>query len=66
MSEKVAELSISPMSGHDWQAVRQIYLDGIATGLATFETEAPDWKTWDNEHLASCRLLAGLNGQVIG
>jgi L-amino acid N-acyltransferase YncA len=37
MSEKVAELSISPMSGHDWQAVRQIYLDGIATELATFE-----------------------------
>ena len=66
MSEKVAELSISPMSGHDWQAIRQIYLDGIATELATFETEAPDWKTWDNEHLACCRLIAGLNGQIIG
>jgi len=66
MSEKVAELLISPMSGHDWQAIRQIYLDGIATELATFETEAPDWKTWDNEHLACCCLIAGLNGQVVG
>jgi L-amino acid N-acyltransferase YncA len=66
MSVKVADLSISPMSHRDWAAVRQIYLEGIATGLATFETDAPDWETWHSEHLACCRLIAGLNGQVVG
>jgi phosphinothricin acetyltransferase len=66
MSEQVANLSLAPMSQREWQAVRQIYLEGIATGLATFETDAPDWETWHSEHLACCRLVAGLNGQVVG
>jgi L-amino acid N-acyltransferase YncA len=35
------------MSPEDWPAVRAIYLEGIATGHATFETEAPPWETWD-------------------
>ncbi|HET8985022.1 MAG TPA: GNAT family N-acetyltransferase, partial [Trueperaceae bacterium] len=31
----------------DWDRVRDIYLEGIATGQATFETTAPtDWATW--------------------
>jgi phosphinothricin acetyltransferase len=36
-------LSVEPMRPEDWPAVRAIYLEGIATGNATFETEAPDW-----------------------
>jgi phosphinothricin acetyltransferase len=31
----------------DWGRVRDIYLEGIATGQATFETTAPsDWAAW--------------------
>jgi phosphinothricin acetyltransferase len=28
----------------DWQQVRQVYLDGLASGQASFETTAPSWE----------------------
>ena len=42
----------------DWPAVQRIYREGIATGQATFETEAPDWSWFDASRLASHRLVA--------
>ena len=48
---------IDAMRPDDWPAVRAIYLEGIATGNATFETEAPPWETWDAKHLATPRLV---------
>ncbi len=50
----------------DWERVRTIYLEGIATGHATFEAEAPDWKKWDQNHLAEPRLVAKSGDQVVG
>ena len=38
--------------------VHAIYEEGIATGNATFTTEAPAWDAWDNSHLAHSRLVA--------
>ena len=52
-------------AGH-WPAVRAIYLEGIATGLATFETEAPSWEMWDAAHLPFARLIARDDRAVIG
>ena len=46
------------MTPTDWPAVRDIYEAGIATGEATFQTEAPPWNTWDAAHLETCRLVA--------
>jgi phosphinothricin acetyltransferase len=46
------------MTDDDWEAVRSIYLAGIATGQATFEAEAPTWTTWNNSHLPAPRLVA--------
>lgn len=54
------------MSPEDWPAVRAIYLEGIATGHATFETEAPPWETWDQKHLARPRLVFRDGGRVAG
>jgi phosphinothricin acetyltransferase len=54
------------MTPADWPAVRDIYLDGIATGQATFETEAPSWEAWDAAHLATCRVVARDGGRVLG
>jgi L-amino acid N-acyltransferase YncA len=54
------------MEDEHWDAVRSIYLEGIATGDATFETEAPDWETWDSGHLRECRLVATQGDRVIG
>lgn len=58
--------TIEPMADSDWPQVRPIYLEGIATGNATFETEAPSWDKWNAGHLAKCRLVARENGQVLG
>lgn len=57
---------VDKMTPKDWQAVRAIYLEGIATGNATFETGAPDWEKWDRDHLADCRLVARKDGRPFG
>jgi phosphinothricin acetyltransferase len=51
-------LQIVPLRPSDWASVRRIFLEGIATGHATFETDAPDWETWDRAHRSDCRLIA--------
>ena len=48
---------IDNMKESDWEQVRSIYLEGIATGNATFETSAPEWAKWDADHLAEPRLV---------
>ena len=48
----------------DWPAVRTIFVEGIATGQATFETEAPSWEDWDGAH--SDGLVAEEDGEVVG
>jgi phosphinothricin acetyltransferase len=58
--------TVARMRDSDWPAVRSIYLEGIATGDATFETEASDWKAWDNNHLSQCRLVARIGDRVTG
>jgi phosphinothricin acetyltransferase len=45
------------MRAGDWDAVRAIYLEGIRSGHATFETEAPGWERWDEAHLSFARLV---------
>jgi phosphinothricin acetyltransferase len=57
---------IEPMQDSDWPAVRQIYLEGLATGQASFETKAPEWVEWDANHLQEGRLVARDGGKVLG
>ena len=45
------ETFICAMKPEDWEEVRAIYLEGIATGHATFEPGAPDWEKWDSSHV---------------
>ena len=54
------------MCAEDWDAVRAIYREGIVTGNATFETDAPAWEAWDKGHLRACRLVARAGGRVMG
>ena len=54
------------MTAADWPRVRQIYLEGIATRNATFETEAPPWEKWDRGHLPNCRFVAHDRIDVLG
>ena len=58
--------TIEAMAAEDWPQVRAIYLQGIATGDATFEQEAPSWEGWDAGHLAGGRLCARAGASVLG
>ena len=49
-----------------WPAAAAIYSAGIATGVATFQTEAPSWEDWDAAHLPVCRLAAEEGGTLLG
>ncbi len=60
-----ASFAIAPMRDEDWEAVGAIYGEGIATGLATFETEVPAWPEWDGIHRRDCRLVAREQGRVV-
>jgi len=57
---------IDSLLTQDWELVRAIYLEGMATGQATFETEAPDWERWDAGHLPQCRIVARSSDGILG
>jgi phosphinothricin acetyltransferase len=65
-SKESPDITISTMQGQDWPDVRAIYEEGIATGHATFETQAPDREAWDAKHLHHARLVARRDGQSLG
>lgn len=65
-AETKPAIAVVPMEPGDWGAVRAIYLEGIATRNATFETDAPDWEKWDRDRLPNCRLVARDGAGVLG
>ncbi len=50
----------------DWPAVEGIFVQGIATRKATFESDPPTWEHFDASHLAGHRLAADEDGRVLG
>lgn len=52
------DYKIDTMKNADWNQVAEIYLEGINTKKATFQTEVPTFEEWDNGHIESCRLVA--------
>lgn len=61
-----AIVKIETMTPADWPAARAIYREGIASGQATFETEAPSWEDWDAGHHPFARLVARADGIIVG
>ena len=59
-------MKIRQLEPNDWAAVRAIYEAGIATGIATFETNAPSWEAWDKSHASNCRFVAEKDGIIAG
>ena len=51
-------MTLLPFTATHWPAARAIYEAGMATGTATFTTQAPDWDEWDKSHLPHSRLVA--------
>lgn len=58
--------AIDHMKAGDWEQVRSIYLEGIASGNSTFETEAPSWEKWDEAHLQISRLVMREGNRILG
>ncbi len=66
MAVGVDRLAVEAMAASDWPAVAEIYRQGLDTGHASFETEVPAYEAWDRAHLERPRLVARLDGDVVG
>jgi L-amino acid N-acyltransferase YncA len=64
--EDTSNRRISPMLPEHWPEVERTYLEGIATGNATFETESPGWENWDAKHHRHSRLIAQEGSTLLG
>ena len=66
--ENTVEFLIKSLESRDWDALKEIYLEGLATGQATFETSAPTEDEWDRGHLSFGRIgaYAVSDGRLIG
>jgi L-amino acid N-acyltransferase YncA len=61
-----SKVRVARLHPQDWPEVRRIFEEGIATGEATFETEAPSWEAWDGSHLPRHRFVAREDDRVAG
>jgi phosphinothricin acetyltransferase len=57
---------IRSLHDNDAESVLEIYRQGLATGEASFETEAPDWPAWQAKYHPFCRLVWDQSGNVRG
>lgn len=59
-------VSVRAMTAEDWPRVEAILAEGIAEGEATFESTVPSWEQFDTGKVAHPRLVAELDGRVVG
>lgn len=64
--EMTPEITTRQMLPADWNQVAAIYEQGIATGMATFETKVPSWEEWDSSHIQDLRFVAHAGGKILG
>ncbi|WP_085993554.1 GNAT family N-acetyltransferase [Oceanobacillus senegalensis] len=57
---------IDTMKETDWQEVRQIYIHGIESRNATFDTTPLTKEEWDKKYIKDCRLVVREEEKVIG
>ena len=57
---------IRNLQNSDAAAVLDIYRQGLVAGEASFETDAPDWATWQTKYHPFCRLVWEQDNQVQG
>jgi phosphinothricin acetyltransferase len=57
---------IVPMNSDHWPRVSEIYLEGIMSGNATFETVVPSWEQWNDAHHHFGRLVGLQEDEPVG
>ncbi|HEV7649200.1 MAG TPA: metalloregulator ArsR/SmtB family transcription factor [Actinophytocola sp.] len=62
----VRGVRVRALLADDWPAVRRIYAEGIATGIATFETSVPSRTVLAAKWLPDHRWVAVASGEVVG
>ena len=60
------DVVVRPLGRGDWGAVRRIYAEGIATGIATFETAVPSRDELHAKWLPGHRWVAEIDDEVVG
>jgi len=60
------DIVIRKMEADDWSSVIEIYIQGVQSNKATFNTACPSWPEWDAGHIQSCRYVAEENGDIVG
>lgn len=58
--------SIRLFNSEDWNAVREIYEQGLLTRNATFETQVPDYESWIKKFNSQLLWVAVDNEKVLG
>lgn len=56
---------IRKMVVSDWEAVKEIYVEGIYSKNATFETQAPTYEKWMETAHSECHIVAEEKNQVL-
>lgn len=61
------EITIRKMEETDYDAVYDIYVEGIETENATYETAPPaNWESWIGSKINSCSLVAVGDEKILG
>lgn len=59
-------MEIKPITRDNFSEVIEIYTQGLATNIATFQNDSSQWEEWDKGHLDFCRISIYDNDKMIG
>lgn len=58
-------MEIKPITKENFPELVEIYGQGLATNIATFQNDLPTWEEWDKGHLVSCRISMYRNDEML-
>lgn len=59
-------METKPITKDNFSELVEIYSQGLATNIATFQNELPIWDDWDKGHLDFCRISIYENNEMLG
>ncbi|NML56238.1 GNAT family N-acetyltransferase [Chryseobacterium cheonjiense] len=59
-------MEILSINKNNYPDIAEIYQQGINTGMATFETSAPSWESWNENKLQHSEIIAFENSEALG